>query len=161
MRGPAALVSGDSQHYQNETQIDGRGAFYLKGKVKGDWLTAAADTREQPLKDLFSNFSAKDPRYLLRNIDPDAYYPVYGDDSTTVDDAPTQGKFYVRLEKGDSQVMWGNFQTQWSGSELVQYSRGLYGARVRLRSEGATSFGERRSTLETFAADPGTLARAR
>ncbi len=158
VRGPAALVSGDSQHYQNETHIDGRGAFYLKGKVKGDWLlTAAADTREQPLKDLFSNFSAKDPRYLLRNIDPDAYYPVYGDDSTTVDDAPTQGKFYVRLEKGDSQVMWGNFQTQWSGSELVQYSRGLYGARVRLRSEGATSFGERRSTLETFAADPGTL----
>ena len=158
VRGPAALVSNDTQHYQQESYVDGRGAFYLKGKVKGEWLlTAAADTREQPLKDLFSNFSAKDPRYLLRNIDPDAYYPVYGDDSTTVDDAPTQGKFYVRLEKGDSQVMWGNFQTQWTGSELVQYSRGLYGARARLRSEEATSFGERRSNVEAFAADPGTL----
>lgn len=158
VRGPAALVTNDTQHYQKESYVDGRGAFYLKGKVKGDWLlTAAADTREQPLKDLFSNFSAKDPRYLLRNIDPDAYYPVYGDDSTTVDDAPTQGKFYVRLEKGDSQVMWGNFQTQWTGSELIQYSRGLYGARARLRSEAATSFGERRSNVEAFAADPGTL----
>jgi len=152
------LVTGDTQHYRNETYVDGRGAFYLKGKVKGDWLlTAAADTREQPLKDLFSNFTSKDPRYLLRNIDPDAYYPVYGDDSTSVDDAPTQGKFYVRLEKGDSHILWGNFQTQWSGSELIQYSRGLYGANARLRSEAVTSFGEKVSQLDAFAADPGTL----
>jgi len=156
--GPAELVTGDTQHYRNETYVDGRGAFYLKGKVKGDWLlTAAADTREQPLKDLFTNFSSKDPRYLLRNIDPNAYYPVYGDDSTTVDDAPTQGKFYVRLEKGDSHVMWGNFQTQWTGSELIQYSRGLYGAKVRYRSEEATSFGEKRTAVDGFAADPGSL----
>ena len=157
--GPAQLVTGDLQHYANSTYVDGRGAFYLKGKVKGEWLlTAAADTREQPLKDLFRNFSAKDPYYLLRRLDPDAYYPVYGDDSTTVDDAPTQGKFFVRLEKGDTRVMWGNFQTQWTGAELIQYSRGLYGADVRWRSESATSFGERRSGVDAFAADPGTLS---
>ncbi|THF60735.1 OmpA family protein [Pseudothauera rhizosphaerae] len=157
-REHAELVTGDTDHYRNETWVDGRGAFYLKGRIKGEWLlTAAADTREQPLEDLFSNFSSKDPRYLLRNIDPDAYYPVYGDDSTTVDDAPTQGKFYVRLEKGDSHVMWGNFHTSWTGSELVQYSRGLYGARGRYVSESATAFGERRAVAEAFAADPGTL----
>lgn len=155
----ARMVSADEEHYRNETQVDGRGAFYLKGKIKGKWLlTAAADTREQPLQDLFSNFSSKDPRYLLRNIDPDAYYPVYGDDSTTVDDAPTQGKFYVRLEKGDSHVMWGNFRTGWTGTELVQYSRGLYGAKGRYVSDDATSFGERRTVAEVFAADPGTLS---
>jgi len=157
--GPAVLVTGDTQHYDNSTYIDGRGAFYLKGKIKGEWLlTAAADTREQPVRDLFRNFSSKDPRYLLRNIDPNAYYPVYGDDSTTVDDAPTQGKFYVRIEKGDSHVMWGNFQTAWSGTELLQYSRGLYGAKARYRSEDATTYGEKRTTLDAFAADPGTIA---
>lgn len=156
--GPAQLLTNDLQHYDNSTFVDGRGAFYLKGKIKGEWLlTAAADTREQPLKDLFSNFAEKDPRYLLRRIDPDMYYPVYGDDSTTVDDAPTQGKFFVRLEKAGSQVMWGNFQTSWAGSELIQYSRGLYGAQVKLRSESATGFGERRSGLDAFAADPGTM----
>ncbi|MCK6437676.1 OmpA family protein [Rivihabitans pingtungensis] len=155
--GPAQLVSGDSEATSGG-HLDGRAAFYLKGKIKGDWLlTAAADTREQPVKNLFSNFTAKDPRYLLRNIDPNQYYPVYGDDSSTVDDAPTQGKFFVRLARGDSQVMWGNFQTQWAGSELIQYSRGLYGALARWRSEDATPFGERRSQLEAFAADPGTL----
>jgi outer membrane protein OmpA-like peptidoglycan-associated protein len=157
--GPAALVTGDTQHYDGSTYIDGRGAFYLKGKIKGEYLlTASADTREQPIENLFKNFSSKDPRYLLRSIDPNAYYPVYGDDSTTVDDAPTQGKFYVRLEKGDSHVMWGNFQTAWSGTELLQYSRGLYGAKARYRSEDTTRFGEKRTVLDAFAADPGTVA---
>ena len=156
--GPARLVTTDTQHYEDKIYVDGRGAFYLKGKIKGEWLlTAAADTREQPVSDLFHNFSSKDPRYLLRNLNPDLYYPVYGDDSTVVDDAPTQGKFYVRLEKGDSHVMWGNFQTAWSGSELVQYSRGLYGAKLRFRSEETTAHGEKRTVVDGFAADPGTL----
>lgn len=157
--GPAELVTGDTQHYADRTYVDGRGAFYLKGKIKGEWLlTATADTGSQPFKDMFSNFSSKDPYYLLRNIDPNAYYPVYGDDSTTQDDAPTQGKFYVRLEKGASHILWGNFKTQWSGSELIQYSRGLYGADARYRSEATTSFGVKRTDVDAFAADPGTLA---
>ena len=157
--GPAALVTGDTQHYDQKMYLDGRAAFYLKGKIKGEYLlTMAADTREQPLGDLFTNFSSKDPRYLLRNINPDLYYPVYGDDSTTVDDAPTQGKFYVKLAKGDSHVMWGNFQTSWSGTELLQYSRGLYGANVRFRSESTTSYGEKQVQMDAFAADPGTIA---
>ena len=157
MTGSRDWVTGDIARDAG-SYATGRGAFYLKGKIKGDWLlTAAVDTREQALKDVLSNFSSKDPRYLLRNIDPNVYYPVYGDDSTSVDDAPTRGKFYVRLERGDSHVMWGNFQTQWAGSELIQYSRGLYGAKARYRSEATTGFGERQTSVEAFAADPGTL----
>jgi len=156
--GPAQLVTQDTYHYENKVYVDGRGAFYLRGLVKGEYLlTAAADTREQPLRDLFSNFATKDPRYLLRRIDPDRYYPVYGDDSTLVDDAPTQGKFYVRLQKDDSHVMWGNFQTSWTGTELTQYSRGLYGANLVWRPDGSTSYGEKRTAVNAFAAEPGTL----
>ncbi len=156
--GPAPLVTTDTDHYDKKTTLDGRAAFYLKGKILGGYLlTASADTREQPLKDLFSNFGSKDPNYLLRRIDPNRYYPVYGDDSVIIDDAPTQGKFYVRLERDASHVMWGNFQTSWTGTELTQYSRGLYGGDVIWNSQTATSSGERRSTLEAFAADPGTL----
>lgn len=155
----AQLVRADStDHFDNQIYVDGRAAFYLKGKVKGEWLlTASADTREQPLEDLFTNFSSKDPRYLLRRLDPNVYYPVYGDDSTTLEDAPTQGKFFVRLEKGESQVMWGSFQTSITGSELTNFSRSLYGARARLVSDDTTSFGERKGRIEVFAADPGTL----
>ena len=156
--GPANLVTGDTQHYDDKVYIDGRSAFYLKGKIKGEYLlTASADTTEQPLNQMFTNFSSKDPRYLLRNINPDYFYPVYGDDSTTVDDAPTQGKFFVKLQKGDSHVMWGNFQTSWSGNELLQYSRGLYGANARYRSDDTTQWGEKRTQVDAFAADPGTI----
>lgn len=156
--GPAQLVTSDTQHYRNETWVDGRGAFYLKGKIKGDMLlTASADTGDQPLRDLFSNFQSKDPNYLLRRIDPDKFYPVYGDDSTTVDDAPTQGRLYVRLEKGDSSAMWGNFQTAWTGSELAQYSRGLYGANLLWNADSTTPYGEKTSSVNAFAASPGTM----
>lgn len=156
--GPARLVTGDTQHYDDKAYVDGRLAFYLKGKIKGEWLlTAAADTREQPLDELFSNVDSKDPRYLLRRLDPDRYYPVYGDDSTTVEDAPTRGKFYVKLERGDDHVMWGNFQTRWSGTEFANYNRGMYGAGARWSSEQQTAYGEQRAEADLFAGDPGTL----
>ena len=157
--GPAQIVTNDTtDHYDNKTFIDGRGAFYLKGKIKGDYLlTMSADTRERPFTDMFSNFDSKEPGYLLRRIDPDTYYPVYGDDSTIVDDAPTQGKFYVKIEKGDSSVMWGNFQTQWTGTELTQYSRGLYGANLVISPQATTTYGERQTAVNVFAAQPGTL----
>ncbi len=103
---PAAPGEYDSVYQK------GRVAFYLKGKVKGRYLiTAALDTREEDLDTLFSNMDKKDPRQLLRRLDPDDYYPVYGDDSILKEDAPTSGKFYIRVDRGKSHVMWGNFKT--------------------------------------------------
>ncbi len=158
--GPAPIVTGqDTDRNRGKVYAEGRAAFYLKGKVKGEWLlTASADTQERPLEDLFSGFADKDPRNLLRRIDPNAYYPIYGDDSTTVEDAPTQGKFYVRLEKGDSKILWGNFKTSINGTDLVNYNRGLYGAQLEYNSEDVTSYGEKRTEIDGFAADPGTIA---
>ncbi len=136
----------------------GRLAFYLKGKVRGRYLlTAAADTQEDDLENIFRGLDSKDPRQLLRRIDPDKYYPVYGDDSEITEDAPTNGKFYVRLERGDSHVLWGNFKTTISGTEFARNERGLYGAHVRHRSEDTTSYGERRYEAEAYASQPGTL----
>ena len=43
---------------------------------------------------MFTDMDHKDPRSLLRRLDEEDHYPVYGDDSTIVDDAPTQGKFF-------------------------------------------------------------------
>lgn len=158
--GPARLLQPDKAHeYEGKAFVNGRAAFYLKGVVKGEYLiTAAADTREQPVAHLFTNFDAKDPRYLLRSLDPNRYYPVYGDDSTLVEDAPTRGKFYVRLDKGDNNVLWGNFKTTVTGTEFVRYERGLYGARAQVRTAASTHYGERRGQAEVFAAEPGTIA---
>ena len=158
--GPAQLVTGEnSKRYDSDVFVDGRLAFYAKGRVRGGWqVTASADTKEQPIEDLFSNFTEKDPRYLLKRLDPKKYYQVYGDDSTSLEDAPTQGKFYVKAEKDDSHVMWGNFQTKITGTDLMNYSRTLYGANAEYNSSETTRFGERVTEIDAFAADPGTIA---
>ena len=155
--GPADLTAASDEDFE-DVVVNGRGAFYLKGKVKGKYLiTAALDTGEARIKDIFRNLDDKDPRQLLRRLDADRFYPVYGDDSYTYEDAPTQGRFFVRVDKDDSHVQWGNFATQITGTEFAQLDRGLYGAIADYNSAGLTRFGERRTEATVFAADPGTL----
>jgi len=77
-----------------------RTAFFLKGRVKGEYLlTAAFD-------------SDKDTRArLLRDIRPDEYYPVYGDSSLLGFDARSADRLYLRVDKGRSYLLYGDFQT--------------------------------------------------
>ena len=142
----------------DEVWSTGRLAFYLKGKIRGEYLlTAAADTGEEGLEHLFDRLGERNPRDLLRGLDPNDYYPVYGDDSTIVEDAPTDGRFYLRLERGDSHVMWGNYQTVIEGTEFLRSDRTLYGANAVYRSQETTGFGERRTEATVYAALPDTL----
>jgi hypothetical protein len=155
--GSGKLIAPDPSEF-DRVYTKGRLAFYLKGKIQGKYLlTAAADTSEDKLSNLFKGLDSKDPRQLLRRIDPNDFYPVYGDDSTSVEDAPTRGKFYVRLERGDSRVMWGNFKAKINGAELLRNERALYGANAVYRSEATTSFGERKLEANAYAAQPETL----
>ncbi len=156
--GPAALVTGDAQHYNNDRYTDGRLAFFTKGKVNNEWMfTGAVDTFDQPIRDIFKNFNYKDTRSLFNRLDPRETWPIFGDDSTIVYEAPTQGKVYARLEDGKSHVMWGNFKEVLGETQLAQVNRGLYGANGRFQSADTTSFGERRIKVDAFAADPGTV----
>lgn len=140
------------------TRTTGRLAMYAKGRVKGSVLiTAAADTREGDVRGLFRDLDARDTRDLLRRLDPDEYYPVYGDDSTLIEDAPTSGKFYLRVARGDSHVMWGNARTAVTGSRFLAHSRTLYGASAKLASKARTGHGEARSSATGYAAVPDTL----
>lgn len=155
--GSSRLVAAEPGEF-DEVYRKGRLAFYLKGKMKGRYiLTASLDTREEDLDTLFSNLDKKDPRHLLRRLDPDDYYAVYGDNSVTEEDAPTSGRFYVKIERGNSHVMWGNFKTRIDGVELARYERGLYGAHAVLEAERTTQYGDPVASLEAFAAQPGTL----
>ncbi len=157
-KGPVELVKNDDHHYQDKVWLDGRLAFYLKGKIQGKYLlTATADTREQSLNNLFNNFTSKDPTELFKRIDPDKYYPVYGDDSTLREDAPTQGKFYVKIQKDESHLLWGNFRTKLTTTELAQFDKGLYGAELKLQSAKNISATEKASSLNLFAASPETI----
>ncbi|MCX2779274.1 OmpA family protein [Microbulbifer thermotolerans] len=157
--GPAKLVTGDETHYDNSVSYDGRLAFYTSGGFGDGWrLSASADTEEGPVDELFSNFLEKSPDALFRRLDSDLYYPTFGDDSTVVEDAPTSGKFYVKLSKYDDYGLWGNFKAAYTDNELAHIDRALYGASGHYESDGMTSFGERRFQLDAFAAEPGTIA---
>lgn len=157
--GPARLVTNDENHYNNELSLDGRLAFYTKGKFGDGWgLTASADTLEGPTSELFSNFMDKTPGALFRRIDPDYYYPTYGDDGTVEDGAPTLGKFYVKLHKDLSYGLWGNFKIGYADNELARVDRGLYGANLHYQTPATTPFGEQRFMVDGFAAEPGTVA---
>ncbi len=101
-----------------KSAVGGRVAMYLKGKVKGDYLlTMALDT-------------AKEKRdVLFREIDPNAFYPIYGDSSVTGVDAQSSGKLYVRIDNKLSYLLYGDFTTLDSNPArmLSQYSRSLTG----------------------------------
>jgi uncharacterized repeat protein (TIGR01451 family) len=157
--GPAELVTGNDTDYSNEFNVDGRLAFYAKGRFANDSvLTMSADTREGEIDELFSNFMDKSPDALFRRIDPDYYYPSFGDDSTVEEDAPTSGKFYVKWQQEKNYGMWGNFDIAYLDNSLAHVDRGLYGANVNYETESATAFGEKRFAVNLFAAEPGTLA---
>ncbi len=157
--GPVDLLTGKDSRYDNDSWADGRLAFYLNGKFGEDWsLTASADTREDAIEDLFTNFLDKTPDSLFRRIDPDYHYPTFGDDSSVDETAPTLGKFYAKLDKGDSHALWGNFRVGYVDNELALVERGLYGGNLHYESESTTGFGEKHLQVDGFAADPGTVA---
>jgi len=157
--GPVDLLQGANSPDDIDSSVYGRFAFFVDGKFGDQWrLTASADTREGPVDELFSNFLDKSPDSLFRRIDPDYYYPTFGDDGTVEEMAPTMGKFYVRLSDGDDFGQWGNFKVGYMNNELAQVDRGLYGANGHYQSDATTEFGDRRFVVDAFAAEPGTIA---
>ena len=90
--GDAELLQGENAPYDFDSPVDGRLAFYGTQKFGDHWrITASADTREGPVKDLFSNFLDKSPDSLFRRIDSDNHYPTFGDEGVVEEVAPTLG----------------------------------------------------------------------
>jgi large repetitive protein len=148
---PARKQDGFEQALQNVgSGFDGgrgtsaaRGALYLKGKVLGDSLLTLAYDSDKDVRER-----------LFRDIQPNEFYPVYGDDSTPGFDAQSTGRLYLRLERGKSYVLYGDFNTQLEApaavaldassqspgvaleaKRLSQYSRSLNGVRVHLQGD--------------------------
>ena len=143
-----------NRQFQEDMLSEGRLAFYLKSKLRGRYLlTAQADTRENEIKRLFNGFFEADAQDIFRRLDPDLYYPTYGDDSNVYRDVDTQGRLYVRMDWDQNQALWGNFNTGITGTEFGQYNRSLYGAALGWRSRVTTELGDARSTLKLFGSE--------
>lgn len=107
--------------------ITGRAALFLKGKVKGEYLLTLA----------YDSDKDKNQR-LFRDIRPDEYYPVYGDSAAKGFDAQSTSKLYVRVDKGRSYAMYGDYVTRTEnddGLSLGQYNRSLTGVRSTVEAD--------------------------
>lgn len=155
--GPIAELTGDTHHFNNDVFVDGRLAFYTKGTWLKDYtVTASLDTKEEAASDILSNLSKKDPSSLLRRLEDENHFAIYGDDSTLIEDAPTQGRFYAKINDEKSHALWGNFITDIKDTEFSRLERGLYGFNTAWASEQITQFGERQTQVDLFAAEAGT-----
>ncbi len=154
--GSGAAFANDTR-YQDDVISDGRLAFYGKAKYAGKYLiTAQADTTQRDLERLFDGFTKADPQDIFRRLDPDLYYPVYGDDSTTYRDVDTMGRFYLRVDWDKNQALWGNYSTGITGTEYAQYQRSLYGAALNWRSNATNRWGDPGSELRVFGSQAET-----
>jgi hypothetical protein len=135
-RGEAALTrigTGDAP------LGDGGGEVFYRGRLEGGALvTAGADlaARDLLLGDdgrlrswgsIASRLVGHDPRKVFRDLDPETYYPTYGDASVSVDEREAGGRFFARVQYGQSYAKWGGINTGVSDAEVGQYVRSLYG----------------------------------
>ncbi len=119
---------------QGKGQADLTTALYFKGAVKGEYLLTLAYDNAKDVK-----------ARVFRDIAPDEFYPIYGDASQRGFDANSTEKLYLRVDKGSSYVLYGDFTTASPqvARQLTQYSRSMTGAKLHL--------GDESNQLEVFA----------
>src|SRR6266480_1514066 len=100
--------------------VAARSALFLKGKVLGSTLLTLAYDSDKP-----SDIT------LFRDIQPDQFYPVYGDSAARGFDAQSTGKLYVMVQNGTNYALLGDYATQSDNParQLTQYARALNGAK--------------------------------
>lgn len=107
-----------------------RMALFLKGKVKGDYLlTLSYDSDKNEREKLY------------RDIEPEEFYPIYGDSSINGFEAQSTTKLYVKISKGNSFIMYGDLNTRNFGNDninLGNYNRTLTGVRQVYNKQNIT-----------------------
>ncbi len=137
LREPLNIANVDNDGFERELKElsysignftgDARFAFFLKGKVSGrTLLTAGYDSEKEEEERLF------------RDIRPEEYYPVYGEAAIRGYDAQSSGRLYIRLDRGKTYVLYGDFVTQQNDPDiqLGAYNRSQNGLKTRFE-EGA------------------------
>lgn len=88
------------QFNSGKANASARTAFFVKGTILGSKLLTAAYDSDQQTKEK-----------LQRDINPNEFYPVYGDSASTAFDARSAGRLYVRVDDKKSYVLYGDFST--------------------------------------------------
>ncbi len=148
------FVEGAGLDESDQFFTDGRLAYYLKGVISGKYLITSAYSTDKGSSDpLFGNLGPEEAGRLLTNLDPDKYYPVYGDASTVVWDAESQGKFYLAVDSEEIHAVVGNYPLTLNQTELSSYQRTLYGGRFVYQSASRSRYGDPDTEVVVFGAE--------
>ncbi|MDH5727708.1 MAG: OmpA family protein [Gammaproteobacteria bacterium] len=147
------LLEGKNISDSTSYYTEGRVAFYVKGYVLGKYLVESAlDTGRSSFDTMFSGLSETNTDELMKNLDPNKYYPVYGDSSVQSDDTVGQSKFYLAVKSDEADFLLGNFDLNLDQSELAVYKRRLYGVKARYMSVAQSPQGKPVTDIVIFAA---------
>ena len=109
-------IRRSQERYHDGLYAEGKISFYGQGEIAdGNMLTAAVNTR--PLYD----------DMLFRKIEPEKYYPIYGDASELEFNAASRSGTYLRLDHRKYTAMLGDFQTDLGDKEFTRYHRSFNG----------------------------------
>ncbi len=131
--------AGQDSSLRHGFSQDGRLSYFLKGKLKGKFLVKSKYDTDDKSSSIFTN------------LDPDDYYPIYGDGSVRDYDAKdTEERFYVLVEFDRSFVKWGSFKTEFNDTEMASYNRTLSGLKVNYDTVGTTVYGDPKRGFKLF-----------
>ncbi|MCA9544943.1 MAG: DUF11 domain-containing protein [Myxococcales bacterium] len=108
--------------------LHGRAAAFFKGYMKGSEVLGGAFQRLEAVAHLDTARRREFETYFRQVVDPEAFYPVYGDSAKETKEVNTRGPLYVALRADANELTVGNFRTRLRGIELFNYDRTLYGA---------------------------------
>lgn len=102
----------------DETITGINGGLYLRGRILGEAILTLRYDSDKDSKER-----------LFRDVDPQAYYPVYGDASDRGYDAQSNSQLYVRIDHGTNYILYGDITmgSQADAFQLGGYSRNLTG----------------------------------
>ncbi len=124
---------------------DGRVAFFAKGLIKGNWLATIAVDTDSRRGDRDGDFG--------QEIDPNAYYTLYGDRSYQEFEGVSRYPVYVKLEKSSAYAMFGDYDTNIPEGRLTSYNRRLSGLKAEYVGEDFQVVGFAAETNQGFAKD--------
>lgn len=128
------MVSAEDAGHSDGVYSDGRVSLFARGSIQGKYLVTMAYDSSGGSDDLGSQ------------IDPNRFYTLYGDASQQGYDAESQRKLYLRIERSTAQLLFGDFDTGLTRSELGRYSRRFTGVQGQYETE--------RWSIQAFGASP-------
>ena len=125
-------AEADAQLYDGD-----RLAFYAKGTIKGEYLmTMAYDSANR------SGTGGSKLANLKQAIDPSLYYTLYADAAQPAFDAASTSKLYLKIERQQFYLLFGDYDTGLTTTEFARYSRSVTGLKSEFKGDvvGYTAF---------------------